>query len=38
MINPLYISLTAKEQDVQLLFLRLLLTHKKGSRSRLPLS
>lgn len=37
-MTPLFLNLTAKEQDVQLLFLRLLLTQKKGSRSRLPLS
>jgi hypothetical protein len=37
-MTPLFLSLTAKEKDVQLLFLRYLLTMKKGSRSRLPLS
>lgn len=37
MINS-YIILSEREKDVQLLFLRFLLTKKKGSRSRLPLS
>lgn len=33
-----YIILSEREKGVQLLFLRFLLTKKKGSRSRLPLS
>ena len=33
-----YILLSESEKQVQLLFLRFLLTKKKGSRSRLPLS
>jgi hypothetical protein len=32
------VTLTDHEKDVQLLFLRFLLTKKKGSRNRLPLS
>ena len=32
------VALTDHEKDVQLLFLRFLLTKKKGSRNRLPLS
>lgn len=35
---PVLLKLTAKEQDVQLMFLRYLLTRKKGDRPRLPLS
>jgi hypothetical protein len=32
------VVLAEHEKDIQLLFLRFLLTKKKGSRSRLPLS